>query len=92
MQGRDAIRLQPSGAYAANLLGLSEQVPMKIVFFTDGPTRNLQVGKQRIQLKHTTPRTMATAGVLRGSVIQALRHLGKAHVDETVIAQLPPRD
>ncbi len=29
--------------YAANKLGLSEQVPMKIVFYTDGPTRSLQV-------------------------------------------------
>jgi len=88
VQGRDAIRLQPSGAYAANVLGLSEQVPMKIVFYTDGPTRNMQVGKQRIQLKHTTPRTMATAGRISGVVIQALRHIGKAQVDETDIAKL----
>ena len=35
--GRDATRLQPSGAYAANLLGLSTQVPTKVVYFTDGP-------------------------------------------------------
>ncbi len=34
--GRDRVRLQPSGAYAANLLGLSEQVPAKVVFLTDG--------------------------------------------------------
>jgi len=91
VQGRDAIRLQPSGAYAANQLGLSEQIPLRIVFYTDGPTRNLQVGKQRIQLKHTTPRTMATAGRSSGQVIQALRYLGKAHVDETIIAQLRTR-
>jgi Family of unknown function (DUF6088) len=32
LQGRDAVRLQPSGAYAANLLGLSDQVPMKFSF------------------------------------------------------------
>lgn len=35
----DRVRLQPSGAYAANLLGLSEQVPAKVVFLTDGPSR-----------------------------------------------------
>ena len=91
VQGRDAIRLQPSGAYAANQLGLSEQVPMKIVFYTDGPTRRVTVGKQQIQLKHTTPRTLATAGRISGVVIQALRHLGKAHVDEAVIASLRAR-
>src|ERR1039458_5609148 len=46
LKGRDKILLQPSGAYAANLLGLSEQVPMKIVFLTDGPARRVQLGRQ----------------------------------------------
>jgi len=32
LAGRDSLKIQPSGAYAANLLGLSEQVPAKIVF------------------------------------------------------------
>jgi hypothetical protein len=30
LKGRDAIRLQPSGAYAANILGLSDQVPVRL--------------------------------------------------------------
>ena len=42
---RDASRLQPSGAYAANLLGLSEQVPARIVFLTDGPARQARIGR-----------------------------------------------
>jgi hypothetical protein len=91
VQGRDAIRLQPSGAYAANQLGLSEQMPLKIVFYTDGPTRRLTVGKQQIQLKHTTPRTMATAGRISGVVIQALRYLGRPHVDDELIARMRHR-
>ena len=45
LQGRDAIRLQPSGGYAANLLGLSDQMPMKIVFLTDGTPRWIQIGR-----------------------------------------------
>ena len=40
LTGKDRIRLQPAGAYATNLLGLSEQVPAKVVFLTDGPSRN----------------------------------------------------
>ena len=71
------LRLQPSGAYAANLLGLSEQVPMKIVFLTDGPSRKVFVKNREIVLKRTTPRNMAAAGRLGGIVIQALRYLGK---------------
>lgn len=86
--GRDAIRLQPTGAYAANLLGLSDQVPMKVVFLTDGPTRHVQLGKRTITLKHTTPKNMATAGRKSGTLIQALRHLGQAHVDDNVIRTL----
>lgn len=86
--GRHNIRLLPSGAYAANLLGLSEQVPAKIVFLTDGPSRTVRVGDQEIRLKQTTPRTMGPAGRTSGLVIQALRHLGQQHVDGAVIQML----
>ena len=85
---RDAARLQPSGAYAANLLGLTTQVPTKIVYLTDGRTRTVQIGSRQITLKHTTPRNMATAGKSSGLVIQALRHLGRNSVDQRVIKQL----
>jgi len=88
LKGRDNIRLQPSGGYAANLLGLSEQVPAKVVFFTDGPARRIQLGKQVIIFKHTTPRAMATAGRVSGLVIQALRYLGRKHIDDSIIAWL----
>lgn len=85
---RDAIRLQPAGAYAANLLGLSEQVPAKLIFLTDGPARKVRFGKQEIILQRTTPRNMATAGRKSGTIIQAMRHLGQRHVDDKVIATL----
>ena len=85
---RDAIRIQPSGAYAANVLGLSNQVPSRIVFLTDGPARKVKIGKREIILQQTTPRNMATAGRISGTLIQALRHIGKDQVDDTVIAIL----
>jgi len=93
---RDAVRLQPTGAYAANVLGLSEQVPTKIVFLTDGPPRRVKLGRREIVLKRTTPRNMATAGRKSGTVIQALRHVGQRHVDAKVVSildrQLSPAD
>ena len=91
LAGRDAVRLQPSGAYAANLLGLSTQVPMKIVYLTDGRSRTVQIGKKQIILKSTTPRNMATAGRISGLVIQALRYLGREYVDDEVITRLDRR-
>lgn len=91
LAGRDAARLQPTGAYAANLLGLSTQVPMKVTYLTDSLSRTVQIGKRQIILKRTTPRSMATAGRISGLVIQALRHLGQKSVDEQIIAQLDRR-
>ena len=80
LAGRDRTRIQPAGAYAANTLGLSEQVPAKAVFLTDGPARTVKIGTTTIQLRRTTARNMATAGRLSGLLIQALRELGKEQV------------
>jgi Family of unknown function (DUF6088) len=88
LAGRDRTRLQPAGAYAANALGLSEQVPAKVVFLTDGPSRTVKVGPMTIQLRRTTPRNMAAAGRLSGMVIQAFRELGKDHITPARIKQL----
>ena len=91
LRGRDAVRLQPSGAYAANMLGLSEQVPTRIVFLTDGSPRRVRIGRLEIVLKRTTPRNMATAGRVSGLVIQALRHIGRRRVDDRVLSVLRRR-
>ena len=37
------IKTQPSGAYAANLLGISEQVPRKMIFLTEGEGKKLMI-------------------------------------------------
>lgn len=80
MVGRDRTRLQPSGAYAAHVLGLSEQVPAKLLFLTDGPTREVTIGGTTIQLRKTTPKYMAAAGRLSGVLIHALRELGEGQI------------
>ncbi|MFW2356408.1 DUF6088 family protein [Hydrogenophaga sp.] len=91
LERKDGLRLQPSGVYAANLLSLSEQVPAKAVFLTDGATRRVKVGPTEIQLKRTTPRHMAAAGRLSGLLIQAFRSLGPDHITPQRIEQLRQR-
>lgn len=86
--GRDAIRVQPSGAHAANLLGLSEQVPVRMVFLTDGRGRSVSLGRRTILLRHTNPRQMALAGRKSGTIVQALRWIGRANVDDALIRRL----
>ena len=75
-----SIRVQPAGAYATNLLGLSDQVPARIVFLTDGAPRRIRFRTQEIVLRRTTPRNMTTAGRVSGTVIQALRYIGKERI------------
>jgi len=89
--GKGGARLQPTGAYAANLLGLSDQVPAKVVFLTDGRSKRIQLGKLNIVLRQTSPRIMAAAGTVSGTVIQALRYLGKAHVTDDTVNRLDRR-
>lgn len=85
------IRIQPSGAYAANLLGLSDQVPARIVFLTDGASSRVQVNHQEIVLRRTMPRGMRAAGRISGTVIQALRHIGKSRITPAHIQTLKKR-
>ena len=84
-------RLQPTGAYAANLMGLSEQVPAKVVFLTDGRSKRIRLDNLDILLKQASPRSMATAGRVSGLVIQALRYLGKTHVTADTMKRLDRR-
>ena len=43
---RDRIRIVPTGVYA---LGLSTQVPMKLVFLNDGAQREIKIDKLSIK-------------------------------------------
>jgi hypothetical protein len=89
--GKGGTRLQPTGAYAANALGLSDQVPAMVVFLTDGRSKRVRLGKQDIVFRQTSPRIMATAGTVSGFVIQALRYLGRAHVTDETVKRLDRR-
>lgn len=84
----DAIEVQATGAYAANLLGLSTQIPMRIEFYTNGPKRKIQFGKQVILLKPTTPKNMIGAGTKAGLILHALRQIGKENVTDEMIKQI----
>lgn len=84
----EAIEVQPTGAYAANLLGLSTQVPMKIQLYTNGPKKTITFGRQVLVLKPTTPKNMVGAGTKAGLILHALRYIGKDDVTPEVIEQL----
>ncbi|HEV3439741.1 MAG TPA: DUF6088 family protein [Gemmata sp.] len=81
-------RVVPSGAVAANRLGLSTQVPAKPVYLTDGRTRQVRIGSTTFQLRHAAPKEFPVGCRTSAMVFQALRHLGQVAVDAQVVAQL----
>ena len=83
-------RIQPTGAGAANLLNLSTQVPMKIVYLSDGPTKTMDVGGGTLCFKQVAPKDMAT-NELSGLVINALKYLGKDGVTPEIVTKLRSR-
>ncbi len=88
---RGSGKLLPSGALAANLLGLSDQVPAKAEYLTDGPSCRVMIKRLAVVLKQTTPKNLATAGRVSGVVIQALRFLRRQQVGPEVVVKLRER-
>lgn len=78
----------PQGALAANRLGLSQQVPAKYVYLSDGPTKQVKVGNQAIRFQHARPKDLRADSVLSATVIQALRHIGREAIDSETIKRL----
>lgn len=85
---RDKARIIPTGVYALNRLGLSTQVPMKIVYLTDGATRSIKIGKRTISFKRTSPRNLMTTGEISTLTIQALKEIGQENIDDEILKQL----
>jgi predicted transcriptional regulator of viral defense system len=89
-------RIAPSGATAANQLGLSTQVPAKPVYLTDGRSRRVRVGNIDFVVKHVAPKDFPVGSRTSATVFQALRHLGKDAVNPQVISRirrtLPAKD
>ena len=81
-------RVVPSGAVAANRLGLSTQIPAKPVYLTDGRTRQVRIGTTMFQIRHAAPKEFPVGSRTSAMVFQALRHLGQLAVDDQVVAQL----
>jgi hypothetical protein len=78
--------VQVAGAQAANMLGVSLQVPAQTTYLTDGPPRTVQIGRRVIRLKHASPKNLVAAGTNAGTVVQALRYVGQAAAPTLIAA------
>ncbi len=78
---KEGVRIRPAGAHALNKLGLSKQVPTRLVFITDGPPRRLKIGKVEVRFKATSHKKLSTTGKISALVIQALEEFDVDHID-----------
>jgi len=78
----------PAGETALNILGLSTQVPAQWHYFSDGPTKKYAWESGTIVLKHRANKETTKLSPKTALVVQALKTLGEAHVDDTVLATL----
>jgi hypothetical protein len=85
---KNGLRVVPSGAYAANVLGLSTQVPAKLVYYTNGRTKTINLGPYTVRLLNRGPKTMDVGGEFLPLLLQALRFLGKRGVTPETIVRL----
>jgi hypothetical protein len=81
-------RIQPSGAIATNLIGLSTQVPARAVYLSDGPDRSYKIGKTILAFEHRALKE--TGFMLResGLIVQALKSLGPDGVTAEVVLKI----
>jgi len=85
---RDKARIVPTGSYAMYKLGLTTQVPMNVVYYTDASARKIKIGKQTITFKKASSKNVAAIGTISKLAIQALRSIGKDKVKEEEIKKI----
>jgi predicted transcriptional regulator of viral defense system len=82
---------QVSGAYAANAIGISDQVPARVVVLTTGNPRKMQVGKTTVYIRQTAPRFLLAPGTTAGLIFQGVRWMGKDGVTDAMVNDLQQR-
>jgi hypothetical protein len=72
------------GAAAANALGLTTQVPLRVIYLTSGRSQRLTLGKQTVELRHAPKWQMLMPNRPAGDVIRALAWFGKLHAGKAL--------
>jgi len=84
-----------SGAAAANALGLTTQVPVRMLYLTSGRSRELSFGKQVVELRHAKPWQLVNPNERAGEAARALAWLGPREAGKALTklkSQLEPKE
>lgn len=86
---RDKAKIVPTGTYALNKLGLSTQLPMNVVYLTDGSPRKVKLeGNRGIQFKHTAKKNLSFQNEIAMLLTFALREIGENNINDTQLAHV----
>jgi len=81
-------QIQPSENVALNVLGISTQVPGRAVYYSNGPSREYQIGNRELIFKKTALKHTNFKYPQSGLVVQALEGLTKDRVDDRVMRKI----
>ena len=81
----------PNGDTALNLLGLSTQVPAVWSYLSSGPYKCYPYGAGKIAFTHTANRMINSLSPDTALLVQAIRALGDAHIDDGILSRLVSR-
>jgi Family of unknown function (DUF6088) len=76
----------PHGAAAANSLGLTTQVPTKLIYLTSGKTRNFKLGAQIVEMRHASEWMLLPSHKAAGAAVRALEWIGERGASEALKA------
>lgn len=72
------------GAAAANVLGMTTQVPVRMIYVTSGTSRKLDFSGIKVELRNAPRWQLVNAGKPSGELVRALEWIGPEHADEAV--------
>lgn len=82
---RDHAKILPCGPVAENYLGFSTQVPMNVVYITNGASRKLRIGKRTLTFKYGVPTNFAYKGKTMPILVLALKSIGKSNITDDTL-------
>jgi hypothetical protein len=85
---KEHVKIMPTGQYALNKIGLSNHVPMKMVFLTNGTKKNITIGKSSIVFQPTTSKKLAMVGSISSLLFLGLEELDLNRLTESEIEKI----
>lgn len=85
---KEHVKIMPTGQYALNKIGLSTQVPMKMVYLTNGTKKNITLGKSSIVFQPTTTKKLAMIGTITSLLFLGLEELDLDNLSESDVNKI----